>query len=162
MPLRRLTSRVTVLRMACAAFGAIVADAPGAEVLSLISADGIVIETNKLSPSTRFVGALAIWVQNSYAISIDCRPPRGCYAKIQVINYHFSCAPRYVIVGERISMDLNGNVVKHEVLEPAATSGLDYDAHREVLERFCGPVPDPADLPRRQAPEPGEKPRKGS
>jgi hypothetical protein len=162
MPLPRPNRRLTISRMASAAFVAIVADEPGAEVLSLTSSDGVAIETNKLLPSTRFAGAFAIWVQHSYAISVDCRPPRGCYAKTQVINYHFSCWPRYIIVVERISMDLNGNIVKHEVLEPAPTSVLNYEADDEVLNRFCGFAPEPVDLPRRRPPpEPGEKPRQG-
>ena len=158
---RRLNSRVIVLRMVCAAFVALAADMPGAEVLPVTSADGSVIDTNKPSTSTRFVGADAIWVHHSYPISIDCRPPRGCYANSQVINYHFSCAPRYVAVVERISLDLNGNVVKHEVFEPGAAYEL-Y-THGDVVDRFCGPLPDLSDLRdmrERQTPDPGEKPRK--
>jgi hypothetical protein len=137
-----------------------VADEPRAEVLSLTSADGLAIETNKLSPSTRFAGAFAIWVQYSYGISVDCSPPRACYAKTQVINYHFRCLPRYIVVAERISMDLNGNIVNHKVLEP--TPVPDYEADNEVLNRFCGPPQDPPELPqRRPPPEPREKPRQG-
>jgi hypothetical protein len=149
--------------VACAAFVAIAADMPGAEVVSLTSADGSVIETQKPSGSTRFVGAVAVWMHHSYAISADCRPPPGCYAKSQLINYHFSCGPRYVVVAERISMDLNGDVVKHEVLAPGATYELGYATGAEVLDQFCGPLPDAADLRdlrERQTPDPGEKPRK--
>ena len=45
--------------------------------------------------------------------------PRGCYAKTQRIHYDFNCAPRYTVMTERVSMDLNGTIVKHEVLEAA-------------------------------------------
>jgi len=113
---RRLPSAVIALRMACTALVALaitVGDA-GAEVLSFPSADGSVIDTNKLYDSTRFVGAVAVWFHQTYAISVECNPPRGCYAKSQLTNYHFSCAPRYVVVVERISFDLNGEAVKHE------------------------------------------------
>src|SRR5262245_16511639 len=82
---RRLTNRAAVLRIACAVFAAIFTGMPGAEVLSLTSADGSVIETNKPMTSNRFVGADAIWLHDSYPMSIDCRPPRGCYAKSQLI-----------------------------------------------------------------------------
>ena len=155
---RRLTNRAAVLRIACAVFAAIFTGMPGAEVLSLTSADGSVIETNKPMTSNRFVGADAIWLHDSYPMSIDCRPPRGCYAKSQLINYHFSCAPRYVVVAERISMDLNGDVIKHEVLELGVKSELGLYTSGEVVERFCGPLPDPADLRDRQTTEPGTKP----
>ena len=150
--------RLTISRMACAAFVAMAAHEPRAEVLSLTSADGVAIETNKFSQSTRFAGAIAIWVPYSYAISVDCSPPRACYANSQVINYHFSCWPRYIVVVESLSMDLNGDVVKHAVYDP--TPVPDYEADNGVLNRFCGPPPEPLDMPRRRPPpERGEKPR---
>ena len=168
---RRLPSAVIALRMACTALVALavtVGDA-GAEVLSFPSADGSVIDTNKLYDSTRFVGAVAVWFHQTYPISVECNPPRGCYARSQLTNYHFSCAPRYVVVVERISFDLNGEVVKHEFLEPGAIYDLGYGTGGGVVERFCGVLPDPADLwdrktpePNRQTPDPKEKPRKKS
>ena len=161
MALPRTNRRLTLSWLACAALVAIVADAPGAEVLSMTSADGVAIETNRLLPSTRFVGAAAIWVRHSYPLSVDCSPPRACYAYSQLVNYHFSCRPRFIIVAERISMDLNGDVVNHYVMEAVPTT-LPYVADHEVLNRFCGIVPDPEDLPwRREPPERGEKPQKG-
>jgi hypothetical protein len=160
MPLSYADRRLTILRMAFAALVAIVANEPGAEVLSLTSADGVAIETNKFSPSTRFAGAVSIWVPYSYALSVDCSPPRACYANSQVINYHFSCWPRYIVVVESISMDLNGDVVKHEVLEP--TPAPDFEASSDVLDRYCGPPPEPMEIPRRRPPpKPGENPRQG-
>ena len=156
-------NRATILRNVCATLAAIVTGIVGAAVLSLTSADGNVIETNRSFPSTRFIGADSVWLYHDYPMSIECNPPLGCYAKSQLINYHFSCAPRYVVVAERISMDLNGNVVKHEVLEPGATSELGYFTSGGVVDRFCGALPDPADLRElreHQAPEPGTKPGK--
>ena len=155
-----LLSGAPLLRVACAALALIVAHAPSAEALSLALADGRVVEMNKPSASTRIVGAAQVWVLQSYAISADCRPPPGCYAKSQLINYDFSCTPRYAVVAERISMDLNGNVVKHEVMEPGATVTLDYFTGGDLLESFCGPLPDPADLRDRMTPDLGTKPGK--
>ena len=60
-------------------------------------------------------------------------------------------------------MDLNGNVVKHEVLQPGATSELGYFTGGAVVDRFCGHLPDPSDLRElreNQAPDPSAKPRK--
>ena len=160
---RRLMHCATVLQVACAVFAVVDAHAQRAEylgdTLAFTLADGRVIETNKPSASTRLIGAAQIWVQRSYGISVDCGPPRGCYAKRQLINYHFSCAPRYTVVVELISMDLNGNVVKHDILEQGAPAVLDFTGS-DVLELFCGSPPDPADLRDRMTPNSGTKPGK--
>ncbi len=157
---RRLVSRATVLLIACAAFAAIVADVARAEVLSMTSAEGSVIETDRSYPSTRFIGADSIWLYQTYPMSIECNPPRACYASSQLTNYHFSCAPwRYVVVVEQFSMDLNGNVVKHEFQAPGGE--LRYFTSGDVVERFCGAVPDWSDLREmreQQKPDPPAKP----
>jgi hypothetical protein len=75
-------------------------------------------------------------------LSVDCSPPRGCYAKTQRIFYDFSCYGRYAIMVERISMDLNGNVVKHEVVEPAAGYVRAYDAGAAAVLDTCCPIPE--------------------
>lgn len=74
-------------------------------------------------------------------LSVDCSPPRGCYAKTQRIHYDFNCAPRYTVMTERVSMDLNGTIVKHEVLEaaPRYTPAFGVGA-LQVLETLCGPL----------------------
>ena len=154
--------RLTISRMASVAFVAMLANEPGAEGLPLTSADGIVIKMGKLSPSTRFAGFLTIWWDHSYEMSVPCNLPRACYAKSQVINYHFRCWPRYIVAAEVISMDLNGNIVNHQVLEPMPMPNYYVDADHEVLNRFCGPAPDRPEPPeRRPSPEPREKPRQG-
>ena len=70
-------------------------------------------------------------------LSVDCSPPRGCYASTQRIQYNFNCAPRYAVAVERISMDLNGNVLKHEIPESYVVSN--DEAANRVLSTFCGP-----------------------
>jgi hypothetical protein len=156
-------SRAMVLLIACAVLAGIDAHAQRAEDLgdnrSFTLADGRVIETNKASPSTRLIGAAQIWVRRWYGISTDCSPPPGCYAKRQLVNYHFGCAPRFAVVVELISMDLNGNVVKQEVLEQGAPAVPDFTGS-DVLELFCGSPPDPADLRDRMTPNSGNKPGK--
>ena len=155
---RRLVSRATVLLIGCAVS---VTNVARAEVLSLTSADGSVIETNRSHPSTRFIGADSVWSYQTYPMSIECNPPLGCYASSQLTNYHFSCSPRYVVVVEQFSMDLNGNVVKHEFQAPGGE--LRYFTSGDVVERFCGAVPDWSDLREmreQQTPDPGAKPKK--
>ena len=75
------------------------------------------------------------------ALSVDCSPPRGCYAKTQRIHYDFSCAPRYIVLTERISMDLNGTIINREVRDAAPSYTPAYDAGTmQVLDTFC-PLP---------------------
>ena len=98
----------------------------------------LTIETGSLGPSLRIPGATGVWVYHAPTLSVDCSPPRGCYATTQRIYYVFSCAPRYAVPMERLSMDLNGSVVKHEVREGSPTYALTYDeAATLVLDTLC-------------------------
>ena len=97
----------------------------------------IVIESDTLAPSTRLGGAGGVWVRYTPALSIDCSPPRGCYANSQRIHYNFACAPRYAVVAERISMDLNGAVIKHEM--PGTYAASTDEAANRILKEFCRP-----------------------
>jgi len=104
---------------------------------SIPNASGtIVIESGVSAPSARPGSAGGVWIRYTPALSIDCSPPRGCYANSQRIYYNFSCAPRYAVMAERISLDLNGAVIKHELLGNYAAS-TDEAANR-VLRAFCG------------------------
>jgi len=88
--------------------------------------DSVVVES--LGPPALLPGATGARVLYSPTLSADCAPPRGCYAKSQRIHYDFSCAPRYAVVTERISMDLNGAIIKHEVRGAASRYVPEYDA----------------------------------
>jgi hypothetical protein len=56
-------------------------------------------------------------------------------ATTQRILYDFSCKPRYAVLMERISMDLNGTFIKHELFETYVAA---YDpAASRVLNTFC-------------------------
>ena len=101
------------------------------------SAYGFAIDTNTLGPSLAYPGATAVWVLFEPTQSVECTPPRGCYAKTQRINFTFNCAPRYAVMTERISYDLNGNIVKRENQNIQADP-LTYDAGaRLVLDTYC-------------------------
>src|SRR5262245_8303480 len=93
------------------------------------------IETNSLGPSTRIAGASSVWIRYTPTLSVDCSPPRGCYAATQRILYNFSCKPRYAVLMERISMDLNGAIIKHEVSDTYGPA--DDPAAIRVLNKFC-------------------------
>ena len=97
----------------------------------------IVLESDTAAASTEFAGAGAVSVRYTPTLAIDCSPPRGCYAASQRIHYDFSCAPRYAVIVERISMDLNGAVLKHE--KPGTYAAASDAAAKRILNEFCRP-----------------------
>ena|SRR5664279_93108 len=95
----------------------------------------IAIDMESLGPAPRIAGLNGVWVRYAPTLSVDCSPPRGCYANTQRIYYSFTCAPRYAVLVERISMDLNGAIIKHEISDSYAPA---YDeAATRVLDTFC-------------------------
>ena len=66
---------------------------------------------HSIAPVDGYPGAAAAWVYFDYPMSIDCSPPRACYAKSQWVYAYVNCSTRTVAVIQQISMDLNGNVV---------------------------------------------------
>ena len=100
------------------------------------------VTVESLGPSTVIPRADGAWVLYAPTLSVDCSPPRGCYANTQRIHYDFSCSGRYAVMTERISMDLNGNVVKHESIAASPGYAPSYDAGAiKILETFCPPLP---------------------
>jgi hypothetical protein len=54
---------------------------------------------------------IGAWVVYEYPTATDCSPPPGCYANSQRIFYFVNCANGRLAQIQRISLDLNGNVV---------------------------------------------------
>ena len=129
----------TIAGIAGVACLVIVGNARGIGGRDFTSSSSVTVES--LGPPTLIAGGSGAWVVYAPTLSIDCSPPRGCYAKTQRIHYDFSCAPRYAVVTERISMDLNGNIVKHELQDERATYALSNSrGATELLDTFC-PLP---------------------
>jgi hypothetical protein len=102
------------------------------------AAPEVAIETNTVGPSLRFPGTTGVWVTYSPSLSVDCSPPRACYAKTQRIYYVFNCSPRYAMPVERISADLNGSIIKREARTDAEPYYPDADVGAFViLETYC-------------------------
>ena len=72
---------------------------------------------HSVAPAAAYPSAAEVWAHVSYALSIDCSPPRACYAKSQWIRAYVHCYTGSVAVLERVSLDLNGNVVATAVAE---------------------------------------------
>ena len=51
------------------------------------------------------------WVLINYALSVDCSPPRACYASSQRVFSYAFCSTRAIREMRRTSLDLNGNVL---------------------------------------------------
>ena len=111
----------------------------------LLPSPGLSIDLNTVGPSMQYPGATGVWLDYAPGLSVDCSPPAGCYAYKQRIYYVFNCAPRWAVPFERISMDLNGNVVNRQTRDPSEPYAPEYDAGTAlVLNAYC-PL---RDLPR--------------
>ena len=110
-------------RLAFAALCALAMDAATAETWASVSSRGsttIEFDVDSVSPVAGWPGAIGAWVRYTHALSVDCSPPRGCYAASQRIYYHAVC-PVYAIAEiRRISMDLNGNIVSQTAVNANA------------------------------------------
>ena len=73
---------------------------------------------HSLGPAPGYVTAYDAWLYFDHNLSVDCSPPRGCYAKTQWLQAYVDCHRRFVAIVQTISMDLNGNVVGHAVHDP--------------------------------------------
>jgi len=73
---------------------------------------------HSIAPAPGYFGAYDIWLHFDHNLSVDCSPPRGCYAKTQWVQAYVDCHRRFVAIVQTISMDLNGNVVGHAMHEP--------------------------------------------
>jgi hypothetical protein len=128
-------------RIAAATFVVIASNTLGAAGWDSIPTSSGLITLESVGPPGLVAGASGAWVLYTPALSVDCSPPRGCYAKTQRIHYDFSCAPRYIVLTERISMDLNGTIINREVRDAAPSYTPAYDAGTmQVLDTFC-PLP---------------------
>lgn len=98
-------------------------------------------------PVEGYPGTFAVWVYFDFPVSVECSPPRACYAKTQWVYAHVNCYVRSAAALQTISMDLNGDVVAvsnwndPEQLEynpHLVRSGMSLAADR-VLHALCGP-----------------------
>jgi hypothetical protein len=66
---------------------------------------------HSIVPAEGYPYTVDAWAYVTYGMSVGCSPPRGCYAKSQWIRAYVHCRTRSVAVLERVSLDLNGDVV---------------------------------------------------
>jgi hypothetical protein len=133
------TIRKQTLRLAAALIGMVAVGSVVAARWEITgAAPEVTIETNTAGPSLRYPGTTGVWVTYSPSLSVDCGPPRGCYAKTQRIYYVFNCSPRYAMPMERISSDIGGSVIKRETRGDGDVYSADGDVGAFViLETYC-------------------------
>jgi hypothetical protein len=76
------------------------------------------------------------WVLISYGLSVDCSPPRACYTALQRVYAYANCSMGSIREIQRISLDLNGNVVA-ETGERAAYIPPRGSVDRAVVRTLC-------------------------
>jgi hypothetical protein len=77
------------------------------------------------------------WVLINYAMSVDCSPPRACYASSQWVYSYAYCSMGAIREIKRVSLDLNGNVVAESgerVAYIPARGSVDRAAVRTLCE----------------------------
>jgi len=82
-------------------------------------------------------------------MSIDCAPPRGCRASSQRVYVLVNCAAQGVAYVQRISYDLNGNLVGQTDANLNATQSLARpgSAEGELWRALCPAYPDRFERP---------------
>ena len=105
---------------------------------------------HSIAPAFGYPGAYDVWLYFDHNLSVDCSPPRGCYAKTQWIQAFVECHRRFVAIVQVISMDLNGNVVGHAIHDPPQfVPGYGYDLRSyaggrvgDIAYAACGHYPE--------------------
>ncbi len=79
---------------------------------------------------------VAGWVRINYSLSVNCSPPRACYASSQEVYSYAFCSTRAIHEMRRTSLDLNGNVVAETGERPTYIT-LRGSVDREVVRILC-------------------------
>lgn len=101
------------------------------------SSAAITVNWSEVGPIEGLPATVGGWVLISYARSVDCSPPRACYASSQRVYVYAYCSTGAIKDIQRISMDLNGNVVA-QTDERAAYIPSSGSIDGEVMRTLCG------------------------
>jgi len=118
-------------------------------LVGLAANTGAWSEVLSIGPSS-YPGVVEVQLRFEHALSVDCSPPRACYAKRQWIHAFVNCHQRTVALARVVSMDLNGNVVNDvSPVSPQFVRGYGYrlsdprdDTPGAVVTEVCGPYLD--------------------
>jgi hypothetical protein len=123
---RRRTALVNIAAAACCALAAgPVAAENWVGIAGSNLSGSLAVDADSVRPVAQYPDRLGMWLRYTYAMSIDCSPPRGCLAASQRVYALVNCPAQAIAYVQRISMDLNGNVV--------GQSPVDFDAVQYVV-----------------------------
>lgn len=86
---------------------------------------GIAVDMDSVGAVEGYPDRVGAWVLYTYSTSIDCSPPRGCYAASQRVYSLVNCAVQAIAPVQQVSMDRNGNVI--------AQSDVNFNAPQYVV-----------------------------
>lgn len=76
------------------------------------------LDHESVAPVDGLPHTLGAWFRLRFATSVDCSPPRACYAASQRSYYHLNCHTGHVRLVERQFLDLNDNVLRRDEFLP--------------------------------------------
>ena len=128
------------------AFFAVVARPAVSENWVTLSTQGITsiaVDADSVTTVEGLPGTMIAWFRFSYAVMLDCSPPRGWLASSQRVQYRVICSIGAIAPIQRTLLDLAGNVlVQFEVtLNAAAYAPRPGTSEGEMVSSFCS---DPA------------------
>ena len=86
---------------------------------------GIAIDIDSVSFVAGYPDRVGAWILYTYSTSIDCSPPRNCYAASQRVYSLVNCAAQAIAPVQKISMDRNGDAI--------AQSDVNFNAPQYVV-----------------------------
>ena len=76
------------------------------------------VDRESIVPVPGLPYTLGAWFRFRFATSVDCSPPRGCYAASQRNYYHVNCLNGTIAFVQRLYLDLNDNVLTKDDYAP--------------------------------------------
>lgn len=110
----RLRHASLTASIALACFGAVAADNAAAETWEDAAADSfttLALDRDSITLVEGIPHTVGAWLRYRFASSVDCSPPRGCYASSQRNYVVASCHTGTLRLMQRRMMDLNDRVI---------------------------------------------------
>ena len=112
-------------------------------VLSTHGITTVAVDADSVTTVEGLPGTMTAWFRFSYAVMLDCSPPRGCLASTQRIQYRVIYSIGAIAPIQRTLLDLAGNVLAQSqvTLNVAAYGAPPGTIEGEMVSSFCS---DPA------------------
>ena len=102
----------------------------------------VAVDADSVTTVEGLPGTMIAWFRVSYAVMLDCSPPRGCLASSQRIQYRVICSIGVIAPIQRTLLDLAGNVLAQSEVTPNVPAYAPPSIiEAEMVSNFCS---DPA------------------